>query len=74
VCTYIYSCKNLFILLYVYKYIGKLDLNRHTIEKREVDVAVVKKNLEVSKAHHHDLITSKVDKHIYTCVYMYIYC
>ena len=39
----------------------KLDLNRHTIEKREVDVAVVKKNLENAKAHHHDLITSKVE-------------
>ena len=39
----------------------KLDLNRHTIEKREVDVAVVRKNLENAKAHHHDLITSKVE-------------
>lgn len=39
----------------------KLDLNRHTIEKREVDVAVVRKNLENAKAQHHDLITSKVE-------------
>ena len=39
----------------------KLDLNRHTIEKREVDVAVVKKNLENAKSQHHDLITSKVE-------------
>lgn len=39
----------------------KLDLNRHTIEKREVDVAVVKKNLENAKAQHHDLVTSKVE-------------
>lgn len=38
----------------------KLDLNRHTIEKREVDVAAVKKNLEIAKALHHDLITRKV--------------
>ena len=39
----------------------KLDLNRHTIEKREVDVTVVRKNLENAKAQHHDLITSKVE-------------
>lgn len=39
----------------------KLDLNRHTIEKREVDVAVVQKNLENAKSQHHDLITSKVE-------------
>ena len=38
----------------------KLDLNRHTIEKREVDVAMVKKNLEIARALHHDLITRKV--------------
>lgn len=42
----------------------KLDLNRHTIEKREVDVAVVKKNLENAKALHHDLITSKVEMNL----------
>jgi hypothetical protein len=38
----------------------KLDLNRHTIEKREVDVAMVKKNLEIARALHHDLITRRV--------------
>ena len=38
----------------------KIDLNRHTIEKRETDVAAVRRNLEIAKALHHDLITRKV--------------
>ena len=39
----------------------KLTINRSTIEKREVDVAAVTTNLDNARAHHHDLITSKVE-------------
>jgi len=37
----------------------KLELNRQTLEEREHDVAVVRANLDKSKAHHHDLVTRK---------------
>lgn len=42
----------------------KLDFNAQTIEKREQDVALVRANVEIAKAKHHDLVTKKVELNI----------
>ena len=42
----------------------KLELNRQTIEKREQDVSILRSNLDVVKAKHHDLITTKVELNV----------
>eukprot|EP00597_Dinobryon_sp_UTEXLB2267_P018139 CAMPEP_0201102084 /NCGR_PEP_ID=MMETSP0812-20130820/15649_1 /ASSEMBLY_ACC=CAM_ASM_000668 /TAXON_ID=98059 /ORGANISM="Dinobryon sp., Strain UTEXLB2267" /LENGTH=937 /DNA_ID=CAMNT_0047359413 /DNA_START=1 /DNA_END=2814 /DNA_ORIENTATION=- len=42
----------------------KLELNRQTLEEREHDVAVVRANLDKSRAHHHDLVTRKVELNV----------
>ncbi len=42
----------------------KLELNRQTLEERELDVATVQTNLEKAKALGHDLLTKKVEMNV----------
>ena len=42
----------------------KLELHNQTIEKRQIDIGIIKKNLEHERSRNHDLITTKVDLNI----------